>query len=92
MNEVSAATEWVSGHGVGGARRNSEVRLKNGRKTPVLARHPDGSCLSMLGRLWVRVIDCEITVATQAGRHTGTYRLATTVFNHHRYPAGQHPR
>lgn len=65
------------------------VRLKNGRKTPILARYPDGSYLSMLGRLRVRVIDCEITIATQAGRHTGTYRLATTVLDHHRYPASE---
>jgi len=65
------------------------VRLKNGRKTPILARYPDGSYLSMLGRLRVRVIDCEITIATQAGQHTGTYRLATTVLDHHRYPASE---
>jgi hypothetical protein len=63
------------------------VRLKNGRKTPLLARYPDGSYLSMLGRLRVRVIDCEITIATTAGRHTGLYRLATTLLDHHRYPA-----
>jgi hypothetical protein len=63
------------------------VRLKNGRKTPVLARHPDGSYLSALGSLRVRVIDCEITIATTAGRHTGVYRLATTLLDHHRYPA-----
>ena len=65
------------------------VRLKNSRKTPILARYPDGSYLSMLGRLQVRVIDCEITIATQAGRHTGTYRLTTTVLDHHRYPASE---
>lgn len=65
------------------------VRLKNGRKTPILARYPDGSYLSMLGRLQVRVIDCEITIATQTGRHTGIYRLATTVLDHHRYPASE---
>ncbi|MGH3452114.1 MAG: IS4 family transposase [Haloechinothrix sp.] len=65
------------------------VRLKNGRKTPILARYPDGSYLSMLGGLRVRVIDCEITITTSAGRQTGLYRLATTLLDHRRYPAGE---
>jgi len=65
------------------------VRLKNGRKTPILARYPDGSYLSMLGRLRVRVIDCEITICTPAGRQTGLYRLATTLLDPHRYPAAE---
>jgi hypothetical protein len=63
------------------------VRLKNSRKTPVVARYPDGSYLSILGALRVRVIECEITIATTTGRHTGVYRLATTLLDHHRYPA-----
>jgi hypothetical protein len=63
------------------------VRLKTGRTMPVLARYPDGSYLSRLGRLPVRVIECEITISTTAGRHTGVYRLATTLTDHHRYPA-----
>lgn len=65
------------------------VRLKNGRKMPVLTRCPDGSYLSMLGPLRVRVVDCEITVTTAAGKHTSLYRLATTLLDHHRYPAGE---
>lgn len=63
------------------------VRLKNGRAMPVLARYSDGSYLSTLGSLRVRVIDCEITISTTAGRRTGIYRLATTLLDHHRYPA-----
>ncbi len=63
------------------------VRLKNGRKIPVLARYQDGSYLSILGRLRVRIIECEITIATTAGRHTGVYRLATTLLDPHLYPA-----
>lgn len=63
------------------------VRLKNGRRMPVLRRYPDGSCLSMLGGVGVRVIDAEIAITTTAGRHTGAYRLATTLLDHHRYPA-----
>jgi Insertion element 4 transposase N-terminal/Transposase DDE domain len=65
------------------------VRLKNGRVMPTLARYPDGSYLSMLGTLRVRVIECEITIATNAGRRTGTYRLATTLLDHRQYPAGE---
>jgi hypothetical protein len=62
------------------------VRLKNGRKMPVLARYRDGSYLSLLGGVKIRVIDAEITMTTATGRHTGVYRLATTLLDHHRYP------
>lgn len=65
------------------------VRLKNGRNMPMLARHPDGSYLSTLGKLRVRVIEAEITISTTAGRRTGTYRPATTLLDHHRYPAAE---
>jgi hypothetical protein len=63
------------------------IRLKGGRVMPTLARYPDGSYLSMLGALQVRVIECEITSTTTAGRRTGVYRLATTLCDHHQYPA-----
>lgn len=63
------------------------VRLKNGRIMPILARYPDGSYLSILGGLRVRVIECEITISTQAGRQTGLYRLASTLLDPHDYPA-----
>lgn len=68
---------------------NLLVRLKNNRKIPILARYPDGSYLSILGRLRVRVIECEITIATTAGQRTGVYRLATTLLDPHRYPAAE---
>ena len=63
------------------------VRCKNGRKLVVLARYPDGSWLSLLGGVRVRVVHAEITIATSAGRLTGVYRLATTLLDHRRYPA-----
>jgi hypothetical protein len=63
------------------------VRVKNGRAMPVLARYSDGSYLSMLGATKVRVVDAEIAITTSTGRHTGTYRLATTLLDHHRHPA-----
>ena len=65
------------------------IRLKNGRNMPILTRYPDGSYLSILGSLRVRVIECEITIATTAGRHTGVYRLATTLLDPHHYPAAE---
>ncbi|SFB53638.1 Transposase DDE domain-containing protein [Amycolatopsis marina] len=65
------------------------VRLKNDRKMPVLARYRDGSYLSTLGAVRVRVIEAEITIHATAGHHTGTYRLATTLLDHHRYPAAE---
>ena len=63
------------------------VRLKRNRKLPVLRRYHDGSYLSQIGAVQVRVIECEITVATSAGRHTGVYRLATTLLDHGQHPA-----
>jgi hypothetical protein len=65
------------------------VRVKNGRVMPVLARYHDGSYLSLLGGLRVRVVDCEITIATVAGRRTGVYRLATTLTDEKHYPASE---
>jgi hypothetical protein len=63
------------------------VRLKSNRKLPVLRRYHDGSYLSRIGTVEIRVIECEITIATTAGRHTGVYRLATTLLDHHQHPA-----
>ena len=63
------------------------VRLKANRKLPVLARYHDGSYLSQIGTVAVRVIECQITIATSAGRHTGAYRLATTLPGHRQHPA-----
>jgi hypothetical protein len=63
------------------------VRLKSNRKLPVLRRYRDGSYLSQIGAVPVRVIECEITIATSAGRRTGIYRLATTLLDHRAYPA-----
>jgi hypothetical protein len=63
------------------------VRLQTRRRPPVLRHYPDGSYLSQIGAARMRVIECEITIATTAGRHTGCYRLATTLLDPHRYPA-----
>ena len=63
------------------------VRLKDARKMPVIARHADGSYLSVIGTTRVRVITAEIVVATSTGRVTTVYRLATTLLDERRYPA-----
>jgi hypothetical protein len=48
------------------------VRVKNGRKLPRLRRYSEGSYLSVLGKTPVRVIDCQITIATSAGGAPGS--------------------
>jgi hypothetical protein len=63
------------------------VRVKTGQRLPALRRLPDGSYLSRMGTVNVRVIDCQITITTRAGRTTGIYRLATTLTDHRTYPA-----
>jgi hypothetical protein len=63
------------------------ARLTSNRKPPILRRLPDGSFLSRMGHIEVRIIECEITIATTNGRHTGSYRLATTLLDHRRHTA-----
>lgn len=65
------------------------VRLKSNRNLPVLRRYRDGSYLSQIGALRVRVTECQVTIATTAGRRTGAYRLATTLLDHRAYPAAE---
>jgi hypothetical protein len=63
------------------------VRLGANRKPRVLRRYRDGSYLTLVGGLRVRVIECEITISTTAGNHTGIYRLGTTLLDPQRFPA-----
>jgi hypothetical protein len=63
------------------------ARLSASRKPPVLQRLPDGSFLSVLGGVKVRIIECQITIATTAGTQTGIYRLATTLLDSRQHPA-----
>jgi hypothetical protein len=63
------------------------VRVRNNRRFPVLTRLRDGSFLTRLGGLTVRVITAHITVTCADGtRYTATYRLLTTLTDHRRYP------
>ena len=64
------------------------ARLTSTRKLPVLARLADGTFLSRIGALTVRVIEAEVIVTCADGTHyCGRYRLATTLLNPRRYPA-----
>jgi hypothetical protein len=66
------------------------IRLDAGRRPPVLARLEDGSFLTRLGGLTVRVIDASITVTCKDGTvFHDSYRLATTLADPRRHPAGQ---
>ncbi len=65
------------------------VRLTSTRRPPVLARLPDGSFLSDIGGVRVRIITAVVTVTCHDGTSYGdSYRLATTLLDHRRYPAG----
>lgn len=64
------------------------VRSKSTRKPPVLAYLPDGSYLSILDGLKVRIIEADLTMAGTDGSHIGErYRLVTTLTDHRSYPA-----
>ena len=64
------------------------VRLTAKRRLPVMARLDDGSFLSCIGDLAVRVICARVTVTCADGTtYAGSYRLATTLRDHRRYPA-----
>lgn len=81
---VQALVEAITGRGA-----HVLVRVKGHRRLPVLERFRDGSYLSRLGAVAVRVIDCEITVSTSQGRRTGAYRLVTTLTDSHAHPAAE---
>ena len=64
------------------------VRLRVTRRLPVLARLDDGSHLSRIGALTVRILTAEVTVTCADGtRYSATYRLATTLLDPRRHPA-----
>jgi hypothetical protein len=63
-------------------------RLRSNRRTPVLTRLVDGSYLSVIGTVKVRIIDAQIAVTCADGTFfTGSYRLVTTLTDARRYPA-----
>ena len=66
------------------------VRLNANRRPPVLRRLPDGSFISLIGGVQVRIIAASVTVTCHDGtRYGGTYRLATTLLDHRAFPAAR---
>jgi transposase IS4-like protein/DDE family transposase len=64
------------------------ARSKSTRNPRVLAHLPDGSYLSCLDGLRVRIIEADLTTTGADGSRVGDrYRLITTLLDHHRYPA-----
>ncbi|QEU83482.1 IS4 family transposase [Streptomyces viridosporus] len=64
------------------------IRATSTRRPPVLALLPDGSYLTRLGGLRLRVIEAEIRARTvDGGDFGGTHRLLTTLSDHRTDPA-----
>jgi Insertion element 4 transposase N-terminal/Transposase DDE domain len=64
------------------------ARAKSTRHPVVLGHLPDGSYLSCLGGLAVRVIEASVMVTGANGSEVGgSYRLITTLMDHRRFPA-----
>src|SRR5690242_665927 len=64
------------------------ARAKSTRHPVVLGHLPDGSYLSDLGRLAVRIIEASVMVTGADGSEVrGSYRLITTLMDHRRFPA-----
>lgn len=64
-------------------------RLRSNRRTPVLSCLADGSYLSVIGSIPVRIVDAQITVTCTDGTvFDASYRLVTTLTDARRHPAG----
>jgi len=64
------------------------ARARSARNPRVLRHLPDGSYLSDLDGLAVRIIEADVTITGSDGSRLGDrYRLITTLTDHHRYPA-----
>jgi hypothetical protein len=73
---------------VAAAKAQFLVRLRSTRRPPVLRHLPDGSALSVIGGVKVRIITAEVTVTCHDGtRYGDSYRLATTLADWRAYPA-----
>jgi hypothetical protein len=74
-----AAAAWLSALVSTGA--DVLVRVKNGRQMPVCRVLSDGSFISRIGRVEVRVITARVAISTSATRREETYRLVTSVLD-----------
>jgi len=57
------------------------IRAKNGRQLPICRRLGDGSYVSRIGPVEVRVIRATLTVTTSAGRRAEVYTLLSSVLD-----------
>jgi len=75
-------------HEVAATQAQFLVRLTSTRRPPVTAQLPDGSVLSLIGGVKVRIITATVTVTCHDGSVYGdSYRLATTLTDHRAWPA-----
>jgi hypothetical protein len=74
-----AARELITA--VAGTGADLLIRVKTGRKLPVCRRLGNGSYVSRIGSIEVQVINCEITITTDAGTRSEVYRLITTILD-----------
>jgi hypothetical protein len=66
------------------------VRLNSNRAPARWALLPDGTYLTVISGVRLRIIDAQVTVTASGGlRLGGRYRLATTLLDHRRYPAAE---
>jgi hypothetical protein len=64
------------------------VRCKDNRRLPAIRHCGDGTWLTRVGDLTLRMVEAEIQVHCAGGpSRAGRYRLLTTLTDHHRYPA-----
>jgi transposase IS4-like protein/DDE family transposase len=73
------AQRWISAVTATGA--DVLVRAKNTRRPPVCRALPDGSFISRLGAVEVRVITAAVTITTAHSSRRETYRLITSVLD-----------
>lgn len=69
------------------------IRCKDSRVLPRIGTLPDGSYLTRLGEVRLRVVDAEVVVTATASHHgkrrVGRYRLITTLTDHAAFPAAE---
>ena len=73
---------------VTGAGADLLVRCKDNRRLKPVQYCGDGTWLTRIGDLTLRMVEAQIQIHCAGGpSRTGRYRLLTTLTDHHRYPA-----
>ncbi len=75
---------------IAAARAQMLVRLNSHRAPARWALLPDGTYLTVINGVRLRIIDAQVTVTASGGLQLGgRYRLAATLLDHRRYPAAE---